>query len=84
MSALKTIADALIEQQEHGQICPTLMDALKAISEDDGELLDSVEVGTPSKGGALKVYFNAANKEDAEKRLRNGNDMRKLAQELIQ
>jgi len=84
MSQLKTIADALIEQQAHGQICPPLMDALKAISENDNELLDSVEIGTPSKGGALKVYFNADNKEDAEKRLRNGNDLRKLAQELTQ
>ena len=34
-------------------------------------LQDSVEVGSPSKGGSVKVYFNAANLEDAKQRAEN-------------
>lgn len=29
---------------------------------------DSIEIGTPSKGGVLKVYFNLATQTDAEVR----------------
>jgi hypothetical protein len=47
------------------------------------EYQDSIEIGTPSKGGALKVYFNADNKEEAEKRIVNAFEVRKRAQELM-
>ena len=30
-----------------------------------GDRPDSIEIGTPSKGGTLKVYFDAARPEDA-------------------
>jgi len=42
------------------------------------EYPDSVEFGTP-KGGKIKVYFNASDKEDAEKRLENAKAILKLA-----
>lgn len=31
---------------------------------------DSLEVGTPAKGGALKFYFNGDNQEEAEAKLK--------------
>lgn len=30
---------------------------------------DSITIGTPGKGGEMKVYFNASNMEEATKRL---------------
>ena len=30
-----------------------------------GDRPDSIEIGTPSKGGTLKVYFDAARTDDA-------------------
>ena len=33
---------------------------------------DSIEIGTPSKGGVLKVYFNANNPEEAEAKINKG------------
>lgn len=35
------------------------------------EFPDSIEVGTPSKGGVLKVYFDATKKEEAKTRIDN-------------
>jgi len=35
------------------------------------ELPDSIELGTPSKGGVLKVYFDSAKLEDAKVRIDN-------------
>lgn len=44
---------------------------------------DSVEIGTPSKGGALKVYFNAADPEDAKSRVQNAFLVRDYAASLV-
>jgi len=35
------------------------------------EYPDSVELGTPSKGGVLKVYFDASKIDDAKTRISN-------------
>jgi hypothetical protein len=35
------------------------------------ELPDSIELGTPSKGGVLKVYFDSSKPEDAKARISN-------------
>jgi len=43
---------------------------------------DSVEISTPSKGGAVKVYFNAANPDEAKKLIENAFEMRTLARKL--
>jgi hypothetical protein len=32
---------------------------------------DSMTIGTPSRGGELKIYFNAVNLEDAKQRITN-------------
>ena len=44
------------------------------------EYPDSIEIGTPSKGGCIKVYFNADNKISAEQRVKNAFEIRRLAQ----
>ena len=46
------------------------------------ELPDSIEIGTPSKGGVLKVYFQSADIADAEERVRAANAILKLARQL--
>lgn len=43
---------------------------------------DSIEIGTPSKGGGLKVYFNASDTEETKERLQKAWDALKRAREL--
>ena len=45
---------------------------------------DSIEIGTPGKGGSLKIYFNAADVEDAKTRVRNAFLVRDYAQDLLE
>lgn len=42
---------------------------------------DSITIGTPSKGGELKVYFNSEKPVEAESLLTNAFAIRKIAQE---
>lgn len=66
-------------QYEH----PGAPQTVTHIHRQEGPLFqDSVEIGTPSKGGALKIYFNAADPEDAKKRVSNAFQVRVFAQEL--
>ena len=44
---------------------------------------DSIEIGTPEKGGALKIYFNAADVEDAKARVYVAHLIRDYARELL-
>lgn len=37
----------------------------------ENQMQESIEIGTPSRGGTLKIYFNAANKEASEKRIKD-------------
>ncbi len=49
----------------------------------DGPMFqDSVEIGTPSKGGAVKVHFDANNLKDAEQRVRTAFYIREIAASL--
>lgn len=41
---------------------------------------DSVEVGTPSKGGAMKVYFDASDPDEAKMLVDNAYITREYAQ----
>jgi len=51
----------------------------------DGPVLqDSIEVGTPGKGGAIKIYFNAGDVADAKARVLNAMKVRKFAREQIE
>lgn len=45
------------------------------------ELPDSVEIGTPSKGGVIKIYFNADDPKRAEERIISAFAIKKLTQE---
>jgi hypothetical protein len=47
------------------------------------EFPDSIEISTPSKGGALKIYFNAMNREETEARIIAAFKARKFAQEEL-
>jgi len=38
---------------------------------EEGKFLDSIEIGTPSKGGAVKVYFDARDPEGAKMKVDN-------------
>lgn len=41
---------------------------------------DSVEIGTPSKGGALKVYFDSSNTDEAKALIDSAVVVRRYAQ----
>jgi hypothetical protein len=43
---------------------------------------DSIEIGTPGKGGTLKIFFDADKEEEAERRIRAGFALRTIAQQL--
>lgn len=43
---------------------------------------DSLELGTPSKGGAIKIYFDSGDPVDSERRIREAFRLRELAQQL--
>jgi len=43
---------------------------------------DSIEIGTPSKGGAVKVYLNSADPEAAVKKLDAAFALRQYAEDL--
>lgn len=44
----------------------------------------SLEIGTPGKGGNLKVYFNPKNPEEAEQLLTNAYELLKKARQLME
>ena len=44
------------------------------------KLSDSIEVGTPAKGGAIKIYGDSSNKADFQQRIDNMLELRKYAQ----
>jgi hypothetical protein len=45
---------------------------------------DSLELGIPSKGGVLKVYFDSGDPIDSERRLREAFRLRGIAQYLAE
>jgi hypothetical protein len=45
---------------------------------------DSIEIGTPGKGGAIKVYGDFGNPEDFEKRIAEAVRLRKAAVEMLE
>jgi hypothetical protein len=44
---------------------------------------DSIEIGTPAKGGAIKVYGNFNNLEEFEKKLINAKLIKDKANQLM-
>jgi hypothetical protein len=43
---------------------------------------DSLEIGTPSKGGVTKIYFDSGDPVDSERRIREAFRLRGIAQSL--
>ena len=44
---------------------------------------DSMEIGTPGKGGAIKVYGDFGNTPQFEQRIKEAVRLRKMARQLI-
>lgn len=44
---------------------------------------DSIEIGTPGKGGCIKVYGDCRNPEDFRRRIQAAHELRKFANDLI-
>ncbi len=44
---------------------------------------DSIEIGTPGKGGAVKIYGNTSNPEEFARKIEAGFALRKLAQDYL-
>jgi hypothetical protein len=45
---------------------------------------DSIEIGTPGKGGAIKVYGDFGNPDDFQKRITDAVRLRKAAVEMME
>ena len=45
---------------------------------------DSIEIGTPGKGGAIKVYGDFSQPEEFEKRIRDAVRLRKITADLME
>lgn len=45
---------------------------------------DSIEIGTPGKGGAIKVYGDFGQAEEFEKRIRDAVRLRKMTADLME
>jgi len=45
---------------------------------------DSIEIGTPGKGGVIKVYGDFGLPEEFEKRIREAVCLRKMAADLLE
>jgi hypothetical protein len=45
---------------------------------------DSIEIGTPGKGEAIKVYGDFGQSEEYEKRIREAVRLRKMAGDLLE
>lgn len=44
---------------------------------------DSLEIGTPSKGGAIKIYGNFSDEESFKKKIDNAKKIREYANENL-
>ena len=45
---------------------------------------DSLEIGTPAKGGAIKCYLNFDRVEEFKKKIDNAFEVRRYAQKLME
>jgi hypothetical protein len=54
----------------------------QVISQEIKQRQDSLEIGTPSKGGAVKVYFDCDDTEEAKKLITNAMELRDFGEKL--
>ena len=73
--------DSYHEMPQHARGTSTIIHLHK---QDGPVLQDSIEIGTPGKGGAIKVYFNAGDVTDAKARVLNAMEVRKFTREQIE
>lgn len=59
-----------------------LEQVVRHIHENKENRPDSIEIGTPGKGGVVKLYCDFLDKADTEQRIRNAMAMRELANRL--
>jgi len=52
----------------------------ETINKQKTENPDSIEIGTPSKGGAIKIYGNFSNAEEFKKKIDSAKEVREYAQ----
>ena len=45
---------------------------------------DSIEIGTPGKGGAIKIYGDFGSQEDFQQRITEAVRLRKVAADLLE
>ena len=45
---------------------------------------DSINIGSASKGGALKVYFNSNNVEEAKKKMDNAKEVKDYTNTIME
>jgi len=57
------------------------LELLKVVT--GNEMQDSIEIGTPGKGGTIKVYGNYADKEAFKNKILNAFEMREFANEKL-
>ncbi len=50
------------------------------VHREEGKLQDSIEIGTPAKGGAIKVYCDFSNVEATQEKIKKAFEARKYAQ----
>lgn len=44
---------------------------------------DSIEIGTPAKGGGIKVYGDFNNPDDFKRKIRNAKEVKQYAQQEL-
>jgi hypothetical protein len=59
-----------------------MSDAVVIIHLQRSERPDSLELGTPGKGGAIKVFMDCGEPEEAERRIRTAFRLREIGQDL--
>jgi len=50
--------------------------------QDGPQYSSSITIGTPGKGGEIKIYFDPADPADADRRIREAFRLRELARQL--
>ncbi len=70
MKAKKELPEEQIIRHIHSQETPSYQ--------------DSISIGTPGRGGELKVYFNSSDMEGAVKRIDNAIDLLKNTRKKIE
>ena len=67
------------EEKAKGNTSETKIDYKETIHKNITENADSIEIGTPGKLGAIKIYGNFDNAEEFKKKIDNAKEVREYA-----